>query len=53
VVPFVVGFQNPLTFEWGTLAITGVAAVAVALVGSVWPAARAARVEVLDALRYE
>ena len=53
VVPFVVGFKNPLTFEWGTLAVTGVAAVAVALIGSVWPAARAARVEVLDALRYE
>ena len=53
VVPFVVGFKNPLTFEWGTLAITGVAAVAISLVGSVWPAARAARVEVLDALRYE
>lgn len=53
VVPFVVGFRNPLTFAWPTLAVTGLVAVIVTLLGAVWPAARAARVEVLDALRYE
>jgi putative ABC transport system permease protein len=53
VVPFMVGFRNPLTLEWWSLGLTGALAIVVAVVGAVWPAARAARVEVLDALRYE
>ena len=53
VVPFMVGFRNPLTLEWPTLFVAGATAIVVALVGAVWPAVRAARIEVLDALRYE
>lgn len=53
VLPFVVGFRNPLAFEWAVLVVSGAIAVVVALVGAAWPARRAARVEVLDALRYE
>lgn len=53
VLPFMVGFRNPLVLEWGSLLLAGTLAVAVALLGAVWPSVRAARVEVLDALRYE
>lgn len=51
--PFIIGFRNELTFSWMSLVTSGAAAIAVVLLGAAWPARRAARVEVLDALRYE
>lgn len=53
VLPFVVGFRNPLVLEWGALATAGLIAMLVVLVAAAWPARRAAQVEVLEALRYE
>lgn len=53
VLPFVVGFRNPLTFDWGSLVVTSAVAVPLVLAGAAFPARRAARVEVLDALRSE
>jgi putative ABC transport system permease protein len=52
-LPFVVGFRNPLTFAWPALVRAGAVSLVVALAGALWPARRAARVEVLEALRYE
>lgn len=53
VLPFVVGFNNPLVFDWSALVSSGAIAIVVVLLGAALPAHRAARVEVLDALRYE
>lgn len=53
VVPFVVGFRNPVVFDWPAFVLAGLVAIAVVLLGAAWPARRAARVEVLEALRYE
>lgn len=53
VLPFVVGFNNPLVFNWFALVTSGAIAIAVVLLGAAWPARTAARVEVLEALRYE
>lgn len=53
VLPLVIGFRDPFRPEWVSLASAGAIAVAVALVASLWPAWRAGRVDVLDALRYE
>lgn len=53
VLPFVVGFNNRLVFDWASLASAGAIATVVVLLGAAWPARRAAQVEVLDALRYE
>lgn len=53
VVPFIVGFRNPVVFNWLSLASAGAIALVVVLLGAAWPARRAARVEVLEALRYE
>jgi putative ABC transport system permease protein len=53
VVPFVVGFRNPLTLEWSALFTAGGSALVVVLLGAAWPAQRASKVEVLEALRYE
>ncbi|HEY9557567.1 MAG TPA: ABC transporter permease, partial [Acidimicrobiales bacterium] len=53
VLPFVVGFRNPVTFDWTALISSGGVAMVVVLAAAGWPARRAARVEVLDALRYE
>lgn len=52
-MPFIIGFRNELTLNWMSLVTSGAAAIAVVLLGAAWPARRAARVEVLDALRYE
>lgn len=51
--PFVIGFRNVVTYNWSSLLTAGMAAFLVVLVGAAWPAQRASRVEVLDALRYE
>ncbi len=53
VLPFVVGFNNPLVFNWSALVTSGAIAIVVVLLGAAWPARTAARVEVLEALRYE
>jgi putative ABC transport system permease protein len=53
VLPFIVGFRDPVVFDWPSFAVAGAVAVVVALVGAAWPARRAAQVEVLEALRYE
>ncbi|MGH9273713.1 MAG: ABC transporter permease, partial [Acidimicrobiales bacterium] len=53
VVPFIVGFRNPVVYNWLSLATAGLIALVVVLLGAAWPARRAARVEVLEALRYE
>jgi putative ABC transport system permease protein len=53
VLPFVVGFRNPVTFDWAALLTSGAIAAIVVLAAAAWPARRAARVEVLEALRYE
>ena len=53
VLPFVVGFRDPVVFDWMSLAAAGTVALVVVLLGAAWPARRAARVEVLAALRYE
>jgi ABC-type lipoprotein release transport system permease subunit len=51
--PFVIGFRNPLTFDWPALVGVSALAVVVAGGGALVPARRAARVEGLDALRWE
>lgn len=53
ILPFVVGFVNPLVLEWSALLTAGVTSVVISVLGALWPARRAARVEVLEALRYE
>jgi len=53
ILPFVVGFVNPLVLAWGALAQAGLVALLVAVAGAWWPARRAACVEVQEALRYE
>jgi putative ABC transport system permease protein len=53
LAPFIIGFRNPLTFDWQALAAVSAVAVVVAVGGAVVPARRASRVEVLDALRWE
>ncbi|MGH9139036.1 MAG: FtsX-like permease family protein [Acidimicrobiales bacterium] len=53
VIPVVTGFRDPFHPDWSSLLTSGSVAVAVTLAAALWPAWRAARVEVLDALRYE
>lgn len=53
VLPFFVGIHDPFRADWSSL-VTGIAVAGVgALLGAAWPAWRAGRTEVLDALRYE
>ena len=51
--PLVVGFSNPFRPDWSSVVTSGGLAVVVALAAAVWPARRAARTEVIPALRYE
>jgi putative ABC transport system permease protein len=53
IVPVIIGYKDPYIVDEGAIVIYGGIAVAVALVASLYPAHRAARVEVLEALRYE
>ena len=53
VAPLVVGFSNPFRPDWSSVVTSGGLAVVVALAAAVWPARRAARTEVIPALRYE
>jgi putative ABC transport system permease protein len=53
VAPLVVGFSNPFRPDWSSVVTSGGLAVLVALAAAAWPARRAARTEVIPALRYE
>lgn len=51
--PLVIGFASPFRPDWSSVVDSGGLAVAVAVVAAAWPARRAARTEVIPALRYE
>ena len=53
ITPVVIGYKDPFVMDLPAMLRYGVIAVLVALVAALYPARRAARVEVLDALRYE
>lgn len=53
VLPLLIGFRDPFRPDWAALPAAGAVSVTVALLAALWPAWRASRVEVLDALRYE
>lgn len=53
VVPILVGLRGEFAPDWSVLVTGGAIAVVLALVAALWPAERAARVPVLEALRYE
>jgi putative ABC transport system permease protein len=53
VIPLLIGERNQFEADWLSLATSSVVGIVVAVVGAAWPAWRAARIEVLDALRYE
>jgi putative ABC transport system permease protein len=51
--PLVIGFSAPFRPDWASLVGSGAVALIVALLASFWPARRAARTDVVVALRYE
>jgi putative ABC transport system permease protein len=51
--PLVIGFSAPFRPDWASLVGSGAVALIVALLASFWPARRAARTDVIVALRYE
>jgi putative ABC transport system permease protein len=53
IVPVVIGYRDPFVIDARAYASYSVIAVDTAVVASLYPARRAARVEVLEALRYE
>jgi putative ABC transport system permease protein len=53
IVPVIVGYRDPFVTDPGAYVLYSAVAVATALVAALYPARRAARVEVLEALRYE
>ena len=53
VLPVLIGNHNPYRADWSSLVGSGALTVLVALVAAAWPAWRAGRVDVLEALRYE
>jgi putative ABC transport system permease protein len=53
ITPVVIGYSQPLVLDFAPLLRYGAIGIAVALVAAIYPARRAARVEVLEALRYE
>jgi ABC-type antimicrobial peptide transport system permease subunit len=53
VIPLLIGSHNPFRPDWGSFAYASVVGVIVAVLAAAWPAWRAGRIEVLDALRYE
>ena len=53
VGPIIIGYHDPFVVDYTTMAVYAVVTLVVAIAGAWWPARRSARVEVLDALRYE
>ena len=53
IVPVIIGYRDPYVIDPGAFLIYGVIAMLTALLAALYPARRAARVEVLEALRYE
>ncbi|MDP1819986.1 MAG: FtsX-like permease family protein [Acidimicrobiales bacterium] len=53
ITPVVIGYRNPFIIDPLALVQYAVVAIGVALLAALYPGHRAARVEVLDALRYE
>jgi putative ABC transport system permease protein len=53
IVPVVIGYKDPYIVDEGAILLYGAVAVGVAVLASLYPSRRAARVEVLEALRYE
>jgi putative ABC transport system permease protein len=53
VVPVLIGYKDPFVADLGAMAVYGLIAVVTALAAAILPSRRAARVEVLEALRYE
>jgi putative ABC transport system permease protein len=53
VTPVFIGFQDPFVVDVGSVVTYALLGVVVALLAAVYPSVRAARVEVLEALRYE
>jgi putative ABC transport system permease protein len=53
IVPVIIGYKDPWVMAPGAFVVYGLIAIATALVAALYPARRASRVEVLEALRYE
>ena len=53
VLPILIGNRNPFDPDWAAFVGIAASSLVIAVVASGWPAWRAGRVEVLDALRYE
>jgi len=53
VGPIIIGYHDPFVVDVASIVVYAVVTLVVAVAGAWWPARRSARVEVLDALRYE
>jgi putative ABC transport system permease protein len=53
LVPVIIGFRDPFSPDWSGFVVSSAIAFVVAIVAAAWPAWRASRIEVLEALRYE
>jgi putative ABC transport system permease protein len=53
VIPILIGERNPFEPDWPSLVTASALGIVVAVVAGLWPALRAGRVDVLEALRYE
>jgi putative ABC transport system permease protein len=53
IVPVIIGYKDPYIIDEGAIVAYGAIAVAVAVLASAYPSRKAAKVEVLEALRYE
>ena len=53
IVPVIIGYEDPFVLAPASFVVYGLIAIVTAVLASLYPARRAARVEVLEALRYE
>jgi ABC-type antimicrobial peptide transport system permease subunit len=53
LVPIIVGFRDPFRLAPLSILVYGALATVIVLLGASWPAWRAARLEVVEALQYE